>query len=164
MKIETAADLETAKNMSFAPDQLAELEVGCEIWDVRGENEFGQSWTGTMCRWPNGRGAFESGSDSSWGEWENDTFLKLDDTGEQGTAIYIDHDGETWFDVVVDFEYSFDEFWAELREDHPELAAKFGEPLTTKSVRIHEDEFLDVQKLTGWGDGPEFASDPLYLI
>jgi hypothetical protein len=164
MKIETAADLETAKNMSFAPDQLRELEIGCEIWKVRGENEFGQSWSGSMCRWPNGRGAFMSGCDSSWGEWENDTFLKLDDTGEQGTAIYIDYDGETWFEVVVDFEYSADDFWAELREEHPELAARFGEPLTTKGVMIHEDEFRDVQKLTGWGDGPEFASDPLYLI
>jgi hypothetical protein len=164
MKIETEQDLAAAKNMSFAPDQIRELEIGCEIWDVRGENEFGRSWTGTMCRWPNGRGAFESGSDSSWGEWENDTFLKLDDTGEQGTAIYIDYDGETWFDVVVDFEYSADSFWGELREEYPELAARFGEPLTTKSVRIRESEYQNVQKLTGWGDGPEFASDPLYLI
>ena len=164
MKIETEQDLETAKNMSFAPDQLAELEVGCEIWDVSGENQFGQSWTGTMCRWPNGRGAFEAGSDSSWGEWENDTFLKLDETGERGTAIWIDSDGETWFKVVVDFEYSADDFWAELREEHPELAARFGEPLTTKSVRIHEDELEQVKKLAGWGDGPEFARNPVFLI
>jgi hypothetical protein len=164
MKIETEQDLETAKNMSFAPDQLAELEIGCEIWDVSGENQFGQSWTGTMCRWPNGRGAFEAGSDSSWGEWENDTFLKLDETGERGTAIWIDSDGETWFKVVVDFEYSADDFWAELREEHPELAARFGEPLTTKSVRIHEDELEQVKKLAGWGDGPEFARNPVFLI
>ena len=164
MKIETEQDLETAKNMSFAPDQLAELEIGCEIWDVVGETEFGQRWSGTMSRWPNGRGAFEAGSDSSWGDWENDTFLKLDETGERGTAIWIDSDGETWFKVVVDFEYSADDFWAELREEHPELAARFGEPLTTKSVRIHEDELEQVKKLAGWGDGPEYARNPVFLI
>lgn len=164
MKIETAADLETAKNMSFAPDQLAELEIGCEIWGVRGKNEFGQSWTGTMCRWPNGRGAFEAGSDSSWGEWDDHGFLELDETGERGAAIWIDCDGETWFKVRVDFEYSADDFWAELREEHPELAARFGEPLTTKGVRIHEDELEEMKKITGWGDGPEFASNPVFLI
>lgn len=159
MKIETAEDLAAAKNMSFAPDQKRELEIGCEIWHISGEG-----WTGTMARWPNGRGAFESGSDSSWGEWGNDTYLKLDDTGERGTAIYIDYDGETWFDVVVDFEYSADDFWVELRDEYPELAARFGEPLTTKSVRIHEDELQDIQTLTGWNDGPGFARNPLYLI
>jgi hypothetical protein len=164
MEIETAADIETAKNMGFALDQLSELEIGCEIWRVRGENALGQSWSGSMCRWPNGRGAFMSGSDSSWGEWENDTFLKLDDCGQDGTAIWIDSDGETWFEVVVDFEYSADEFWLALREEHPELAARFGEPLTTKSVRIHEDEYQNIQNLTGWADGPEFALNPLYLI
>jgi hypothetical protein len=91
MKIETAADLAAAKNMGFAPDQLAELEIGCEIWDVRGENGFGQSWTGTMCRWPNGRGAFESGSDSDWGDWEGDTLL-IDDT-DPDVRRYIDSNG-----------------------------------------------------------------------
>lgn len=164
MKIETAVDLETAKNMSFAPDQLAELEIGCEIWDIVGETEFGQRWSGTMSRWPNGRGAFEAGSDSSWGEWENDTFLKLDETGERGTAIWIDCDGETWCEVVVDFEYSADDFWAELHDEHPELAARFGDPLTTKSVRIHEDELEVIKTLTGWADGPESARNPVFLI
>ena len=164
MKIETAEDLATAKNMSFAPDQLAELEIGCEIWDVRGENDFGQSWTGTMCRWPNGRGAFESGSDSDWGDWENDTFLKLDGTGERGTAIWVDSDGETWFQVAVDFEYPADEFWAELREDYPEITERFGDTLTTKGVMIHEDELEQVKNLTGWADGPELARNPFYLI
>jgi len=164
MKIETEQDLETAKNMSFAPDQLAELEIGCEIWDVVGETEFGQKWTGTMCRWPNGRGAFEAGSDSSWGEWEDEGFLKLDGTGERGIALWIDCEGETWFKAVVDFEYSANGFWAELREEYPELAARFGEPLTTKSVRIRESEYRDIQTLTGWADGPEFARNPVFLI
>jgi hypothetical protein len=159
MKIETAEDIETAKNNGFAPDQLSELEIGCEIWRIRGDN-----WNGTMCRWPNGRGAVMTGGDSNWGEWENDTFLKLDGTGERGTAIWIDSDGETWFEVVVDFEYSADDFWAELREEYPELAARFGEPLTTKSVRIRESEYQNVQNLTGWAYGPEFALNPLYLI
>lgn len=38
MKIETAADIETAKNTGFAFDQLAELEIGCEIWSISGDN------------------------------------------------------------------------------------------------------------------------------
>lgn len=164
MKIETEQDLETAKNMSFAPDQLAELEIGCEIWDIVGETEFGQKWSGTMSRWPNGRGAFEAGSDSSWGEWEDEGFLKLDGTGERGIALWIDCEGETWFEAVVDFEYSANGFWAELREDHPEIAARFEEPLTTKSVRIRESEYRDIQTLTGWADGPEFARNPVFLI
>ena len=46
MKIETAEDLAAAKNMSFAPDQKRELEIGCEIWHISGEG-----WTGSMCRW-----------------------------------------------------------------------------------------------------------------
>jgi hypothetical protein len=66
--------------------------------------------------------------------------------------------------VSVDFEYSADEFWAELREDHPEIAERFGDTLTTESVMIHEDELEQVQKLAGWGEGPEFARNPLYLI
>ena len=163
MKIETEQDLETAKNMSFAPDQLAELEVGCEIWDVSGENQFGQSWTGTMCRWPNGRGAFESGSDSNWGDWEG-IFLRLDDTTQDWKIICIDHDGGTWFKVRVDFEYSADVFWGELRENHPDIAERFGDTLTTESVMIHEDELEVIKTLTGWADGPEFARNPVFLI
>jgi hypothetical protein len=117
-----------------------------------------------MSRWPNGRGAFEAGSDSSWGEWEDEGFLKLDGTGERGIALWIDCEGETWFEAVVDFEYSANGFWAELREDHPEIAARFEEPLTTKSVRIRESEYRDIQTLTGWADGPEFARNPVFLI
>lgn len=163
MKIETEQDLETAKNMSFAPDQLAELEIGCEIWDIVGETEFGQKWSGTMSRWPNGRGAFEAGSDSSWGEWEG-IFLKLDGTTQDWKIICIDHDGETWFKVLVDFEYPADEFWAELRADHPDIAERFGDTLTTESVMIHEDELEVIKTLTGWADGPESARNPVFLI
>jgi hypothetical protein len=145
--------------MSFAPDQRRELEIGCGIWHISGEG-----WTGSMARWPNGRGAFMAGSDSSWGEWEGDTFLRLDDAGERGTGMWIDSDGETWFEVAVDFEYPADVFWSALREDFPEIAERFGDTLTTKSVRIHADELDVIQNLTGWGDGPEFAPNPLYLI
>ena len=158
MKIETEQDLAAAKNMSFAHDQLKELEIGCEIWHISGEG-----WTGSMCRWPNGRGAFESGSDSSWGEWEG-IFLKLDDSTQEWKTIWIDHDGETWFQVAVDFEYSADEFWAELREDHPEIAERFGDTLTTKGVMIHADELDVIKTLSGWADGQESAPNPLYLI
>ena len=156
MKIETAEDIETAKNMGFALDQLSELEIGCEIWhSTKGY---------TLWRAPNDRGAFECGGDSYWGDWENDKFLKLDTYGENGTMVWVDCDGENWCEVVVDFEYSADSFWEELREEYPELAARFGEPLTTKSVRIRESEYQNVQNLTGWADGPEFARNPLYLI
>jgi|LakMenEpi03Aug12_release.lakeMendotaPanAssembly.Ray.scaffolds.fasta_scaffold37026_2 hypothetical protein len=88
MKIETAEDLATAKNMSFAPDQLRELEIGCEIWHISGEG-----WSGSMCRWPGGRGAFMSGSDSCWGEWDGGSLL-LDDTDQDGKMITVDEDGE----------------------------------------------------------------------
>ena len=88
MKIETAADLETAKNMSFAPDQKRELEIGCEIWHISGEG-----WTGSMCRWPGGRGAFMAGGDSCWGEWDGGSLL-LDDTDQDGRTITVDEDGE----------------------------------------------------------------------
>lgn len=164
MKIETQEDIELAKDKSYANDQIAELEIGCEIWHVSGESRFGQSWSGSMARWPNGRGAFMAGGDSCWGEWEDDTFLKLDDCSQDGTAIWVDEDGETWFEVVVDFEYSADDFWAELREEHPELAARFGEPLTTKSVKVHEDEFRGMKKISGWKDGPDYARNPVFLI
>jgi hypothetical protein len=87
MKIETAADLETAKNTSFAPDQLRELEIGCEIWHISGEG-----WSGSMCRWPNGRGAVMTGGDSNWGDWEGDTLL-LDDS-DPDARIRVDVDGE----------------------------------------------------------------------
>ena len=87
MKIETEQDLATAKNMSFAPDQLRELEIGCEIWRISGDN-----WSGSMCRWPNGRGAVMTGSDSNWGDWEGDTLL-LDDS-DPDARIRVDVDGE----------------------------------------------------------------------
>jgi len=87
MKIETEQDLATAKNMSFACDQLRELEIGCEIWHISGEG-----WSGSMCRWPGGRGAFMAGGDSNWGDWEGDTLL-LDDT-DPDARIRVDVDGE----------------------------------------------------------------------
>jgi len=159
MQIKTAADIETAKNNGFALDQLAELEIGCEIWSISGDN-----WSGSMCRWPNGRGAFMAGGDSSWGEWENDTYLKLDDAGERGTAIWVDCDGENWCEVVVDFKYSAESFWEELREQNAELAARFGDPMTTKGVRVHEDELESMKRILGWDGGPEHAPNPVFLI
>ena len=87
MKIETAADLAAAKNMSFAPDQLEELEIGCEIWHISGNG-----WSGSMCRWPDGRGAVMTGSDSNWGDWDGDT-LVLDDT-DPDARIRVNEDGE----------------------------------------------------------------------
>jgi len=88
MKIETEQDLATAKKISFAPDQLAELEIGCEIWHISGEG-----WSGSMCRWPGGRGAFMAGGDSCWGEWDGGSLL-LDDTDQDGKMITVDEDGE----------------------------------------------------------------------
>jgi hypothetical protein len=88
MKIETEQDLAAAKNMSFACDQLAELEIGCEIWHISGEG-----WSGSMCRWPGGRGAFMAGGDSCWGEWDGGSLL-LDDTDQDGRMITVDEDGE----------------------------------------------------------------------
>ena len=87
MKIETAADLAAAKNMSFAPDQLRELEIGCKIWHISGNG-----WSGSMCRWPDGRGAVMTGSDSNWGDWDGDT-LVLDDT-DPDARIRVNEDGE----------------------------------------------------------------------
>ena len=91
MKIETAADLAAAKNLSFAPDQLRELEIGCEIWHISGDG-----WSDSMCRWPDGRGAVMTGSDSNWGDWEGDT-LVLDDT-DPDARICVSKDGEVWID------------------------------------------------------------------
>jgi len=85
MKIETAEDLAAAKNMSFAPDQLAELEIGCGIWHIEGEG-----WSGSMCRWPDGRGAVMTGSDSSWGDWEGDTLLLDDSDPDARTRVTVD--------------------------------------------------------------------------
>ena len=156
MKIKTAADIELAKNEGFACDQLAELEIGCEIW--RTTKGY------TLCRWPNDRGAFECGGDSYWGDWENNTFLKLDSYGEDGTMAWVDCDGENWCEGVVDFEYSADLFWEELREQNAELAARFGNPMTTKSVRVHEGELEAMKRVLGWDGGPEHAPNPVFLI
>lgn len=156
MRIETASDIETAKNKGFAWDQLAELEIGCEIW--RTTKGY------TLCRWPNDRGAFECGGDSYWGDWENNTFLKLDSYGEDGTMAWVDCDGENWCEVVVDFEYSAESFWEELREQNAELAARFGDPMTTKGVRVHEDELGAMKRVLGWDGGPEHAPNPVFLI
>ena len=163
MKINNAEDIETAKLTFAATDQTDELEIGCEIWDVT--FKVGENWmSGVMSRWPNDRGAFECGGDSYWGDWENDTFLKLDSYGEDGTMAWVDCYGENWCEVVVDFEYSADSFWEELREQNAELVARFGNPMTTKGVRVHEDELEAMKRVLGWDGGPEHAPNPVFLI
>ena len=90
--------------------------------------------------------------------------MKLDSYGEDGTMAWVDCDGENWCKVVVDFEYSADSFWEELREQNAELAARFGNPMTTKSVRVHEGELEAMKRVLGWDGGPEHAPNPVFLI
>lgn len=73
--IQSLKQLEEAKSWA-APDQAAELDYGCEVWPITYQG--GQA--GCMTRWPNGRGAIETGGDSDWGTWEDD-ILVLDSEG-----------------------------------------------------------------------------------
>ena len=153
--------------MSFAPDQLEELEIGCEIWRIRGDN-----WNGTMCRWPNGRGAVMTGSDSNWGDWQEPPrscehkgdYLRLDDPGCDWQTIWVDETGIEWFEVKVDEDYDLekdDSFWWELEELRPALKARFDE---NSRIMVTALEYAAMQQMSGWGDGLDHAPNPIKLV
>ena len=74
------------------PDQLAELEVGCETWPIGGNGDE----RGQMTVWPNGRGAVMRGGMSDWGDWDaEEGVLTLDATDDDGQPIRVGWDGET---------------------------------------------------------------------
>jgi len=173
MKINNAADLETAQLTFSAMDQVEELEIGCEIWDVT--FKIGEQWyTGVMSRWPNGRGAFSANQgQSDWGDWKSqpecseydEDCLLIDDEGDPDwIAKWVDDRGVEWVEVRIneDFELAEDEsYWWELEQVRPTLKAKFD---ARSRLMITVEEFDDMQQIKGWGDGPEHAPNPIILI
>ena len=84
IEIKTESDIATARDMGFAIDQCHELTIGAKLWTISGDG-----WNGSMGRWPCGRGAFMAGGDSLWGDWHDDR-LRLDETDQDGSIIYVD--------------------------------------------------------------------------
>lgn len=173
MKIETAEDLAAAKNISFAPDQLEELEIGCEIWDVT--FKVGENWLGgVMSRWPNGRGAFSAdGGQSNWGEWKSqpecseydEECLLLDVEEQDWKAIWVDDRGVEWVEVRYNEEFDNEEdeknFWWNLKEVYPAIQAKLA---SCGKAMVTVEQWDAIQQIDGWDDGPEHAPNPIRLI
>lgn len=82
----TADNIDAARAACCAPDQRAQLRIGCETWPIGYYGPRGQ-----MTIWPNqGRGAVAWGADSQWGDWNASTrTLRLHASGET-----INEDGQ----------------------------------------------------------------------
>ena len=173
MKINSVSDIEKAKLTFSAMDQVDELEVGCEIWDVT--FKIGKNWiSGEMSRWPNDRGAFSAdGGQSNWGEWKSppecceydEDCLLIDYEGDPDwMAIWVDDRGVEWVEVRIDEDYELPEgesfFW-ELEQVAPSLKAKFD---TRDRLMITIEDYTIMQQVKGWDDGPEHAPTPIKLV
>jgi hypothetical protein len=173
MKINSASDIEKAKSNFSAMDQVDELEIGCEIWDVT--FKIGENWLcGEMARWPNDRGAFSAdGGQSDWGDWKSppecceydEDCLLIDNEGDPDwIAKWVDDRGVEWVEVRIDEDYELPEgesYWWELEQLRPTLKAKFD---ARSRLMITVEEFDDMKQIKGWGDGPEHAPTPIKLV
>ena len=173
MKINSAADIETAKLTFAAIDQTDELEVGCEIWKVT--FKIGENWLGgVMSRWPNDRGAFSAdGGQSDWGDWKSppecceydEDCLLIDDEGDPDwIAKWVDDRGVEWVEVRSDDEFDNEEdekdFWWNLKEVYPAIQAKLA---SCGKAMVTVEQWDAIQLIEGWNDGPDHAPNPIRL-
>ena len=170
MKINNDDDLETAKLTFSAMDQVDELEIGCEIWDVT--FKIGENWlTGVMSRWPNDRGAFSANQgQSNWGEWNSppaccdseDDYLLLDVDQQDWKAIWVDDRGVEWIEVRSDDEFDDEEdekpFWWKLKESYPAIHAKL---VSCGKAMVTVEQFGKFEDIEGWDSGTVY---PIKLV
>lgn len=171
MKIETQEDIKTAKN-EYCLDLTDELEIGCEIWDVHFEIDR-KVVAGEMARWPDDRGAFAVDSSADWGDWKSPPecceyecdYLLIDNDGDPGwEARWIDPCGDEWREVRIDDGFELPEgesYWWELEQVKPTLKAKFD---AKNRLMITLEDYSDMEKIKGWGDGPDHAPNPIKLV
>lgn len=84
----TADNLDAEKSKGDALDQRAEFVVGCETWQMNVPP------SGRMSRYPNGRGAVETGGDSYWGDWT--TLADAPVAWLKGQRVLVLDDGQHW--------------------------------------------------------------------
>jgi len=60
--------------------------------------------------------------------------------------------------IRVDYEDNSEEFWATLREQMPDLAARFYD---SDATVVDAETWAKIQELPGFGDGPYYAREAL---
>jgi len=64
------------------------------------------------------------------------------------------------FTIVADEENNAETFWVAFDEAYPEIATQFRHG---GSVTVDEETWKAIQKLEGFGDGPEYAPNAVIV-